>query len=171
MIEKEQILDVAANLSKTGTNSIGDKNFQIKLAKLIIADEKGFSEQIIDIIKPEYFDNTHIKILFQYLLEYTNEYNTIPDFDILKNIIKENESNEHERDYLIQTLEGIEKSSTTDNNYIQKTSLDFCKKQSLKNGILKAADVWSKGDYDRYKNWWWISRRRIRCSFISYWWW
>jgi hypothetical protein len=59
-------------------NILLDETFQIKLIKLIIEDEK-FSEQILEILKPDYFDSILTKIILKYIVDYYGKYNLIPE--------------------------------------------------------------------------------------------
>ena len=44
-------------------------NYQLSLLKLIIEDRK-FSETIIEVIEPDYFDNSGMKFIVQNIKEY-----------------------------------------------------------------------------------------------------
>lgn len=149
MNEQNQLLNVISKTNKSEIEVIGDNNFQIKLIKIILDNDDNFSEQIIDIIKAEYFDNIHIKILFSYILSHIQqEKYKLPDYDILRTIINKKEPNGIQKTHLFETIDSIQKAIITDRAYIQNVALEFCRKQSVKNGILKAAQVWETGDYD-----------------------
>ena len=135
------------------TKAIGDEKFQIKLIKLIIDDantpgEGNFADNIIDIINVKYFDNIHNQILINYIINYVSEYNSIPSYDILINIIKDKESPENQT-YLIDILNWMQKVNIpSEKKYIQANALDFCRKQSLKNGLMKAGEALESGNQD-----------------------
>ena len=65
-------------------NILLDETFQIKLIKLIIEDEK-FSEQILEILKPDYFDSILTKIILKYIVDYYGKYNLIPEYNTIIN--------------------------------------------------------------------------------------
>lgn len=141
------------NEIKSSISNIKDKNilldekFQVKLIKLIIEDER-FSEQILEMIKPDYFDSVLTKIILKYIIDYFLKYNLIPEYDTLNSILKEKESDLLLREKLIDLLIALKEQNITDKSYIKDTAIDFCRKQSLKKGLLEAADMWERGDYD-----------------------
>ena len=124
-----------------------DEKFQTKLIKLIIEDEK-FSEQILEIVYPDYFDSLLVKIILQYIISYNNKYSLIPEYDTLQSLINEKENDSVLKEKLIDLLQLLKEYNITDKQYIKDYSIDFCKKQSLKKGLLEAAESWSKGDYE-----------------------
>jgi replicative DNA helicase len=126
-----------------------DLNFQKKLIKVILEDKQGeFSTQIIDILKPDYFDGIHMKALLRYMLDYVTKYNVIPEYQTLKDIVGEKEGDGTLKDNLLEMLELIEGQRITDKLNVREIALNFCRKQSLKKGLLDAVDNWEKGDYE-----------------------
>ena len=126
-----------------------DLNFQKKLIKVIIEDKQGeFSSQIIDILTQDYFDGIHMRTLVKYMLGYVSKYNIIPEYQTLKDIINEKEAEGPLKDNLIEMISIIEEQRITDKLNVKDIALNFCRKQSLKKGLLEAVDNWEKGDYD-----------------------
>lgn len=130
------------------TNILLDEKFQTKLIKVIVEDER-FAEQILEIIKPEYFDSILTKIILKYIVEYNHKYNLIPDYDTISNLINEKESDSILKERLIDVLHYLKEFNVTDKPYIKDTAINFCRKQSLKKGLLEAAESWEKGDYEQ----------------------
>jgi len=128
-------------------NVLLDENFQIKLIKLIIEDEK-FSEQILEILKPDYFDSILTKIILKYIVDYYGKYNLIPEYNTITNLINEKESDSVLKERLIDLLHILKDLNVTDKQFVKDISIDFCRKQSLKKGLLEAAESWEKGDYE-----------------------
>lgn len=128
-------------------NILLDDKFQTRLIKLIIEDER-FSEQILEILKPEYFDSIFTKIILTYIIEYYTKYNLIPEYDTINNLINEKESDLIVKEKLIDLLHLLKELNVTDKQYVKDISIDFCRKQSLKKGLLEAAESWEKGDYE-----------------------
>jgi len=126
-----------------------DLNFQKKLIKVIIEDKQGeFSSQIIDVLKPEYFDGVHTKTLIRHIMDYVNKYNIIPEYQTLRDIINEKEAEGILKDNLLDLVGLIEEQRITDKLNVKDISLNFCRKQSLKKGLIDAVDNWEKGDYE-----------------------
>ena len=87
-------------------NILLDENFQIKLIKLIIEDEK-FSEQVLEILKPDYFDSILTKIILKYIFDYYSKYNLIPEYNTIINLINEKESDSVLKERLIDLLHTV----------------------------------------------------------------
>lgn len=142
-----------SNEIKSTLNNIKDNNvlldekFQTKLIKLIVEDER-FAEQILEILKPEYFDSILTKIILKYIVDYNNKYNLLPDYDTINNLINEKESDIVLKERLVDILHFLKELNITDKPFIKDFAIDFCRKQSLKRGLLKAAESWEKGDYE-----------------------
>lgn len=134
-------------ISIKDTNILCDERFQMRLLKLIIEDEK-FSEQILDIVIPDYFDSTLTKLILRYILDYTQKYNAVPSYDTIQSLVLERESDAILKERLIDTLKVLVEDNVTDKQYVKDVSVDFCRKQSLKKGLLEAAESWEKGDYE-----------------------
>ena len=84
-------------------NQLLDSNFQKKLIKVIIDDDK-YAEQIIDIININYFDGVLIKMLFKYIMDYYEKYNIIPKYDTLKDLVNENENDLTQKEHLLELI-------------------------------------------------------------------
>src|ERR1035437_3007278 len=126
-----------------------DLNFQKKLIKVIVDDKQGeFSTQIIDILKPDYFDGLHIKTIIRYIIDYVTKYNIIPEFQTVKDIVNEKEAEGVLKDNILELIRIIEEQKITDKLNVKDIALNFCRKQSLKQGLIEAVDNWEKGDYE-----------------------
>ena len=146
-MENNEIKSAIKNINQPLT--LLDLNFQKKLLKVIAEDKQGeFSTQIIDILKPEYFDGIHMKTIIRYILDYVTKYNIIPEYQTLRDIINEREIEGHLKDNLIELIGMIEEQRITDKLNVKDIALNFCRKQSLKKGLIDAVDNWEKGDYE-----------------------
>lgn len=146
-MENNEIKSAIKNVNQPLT--LLDLNFQKKLIKVIIEDKQGeFSTQIIDILKPEYFDGTHMKTLIRYMLDYVTKYNIIPEYQTLRDLINEKEAEGVLKDTMLEYLTLVEEQRITDKLNVKDIALNFCRKQSLKKGLIDAVDNWEKGDYE-----------------------
>ena len=62
-------------------------SFQVKLVKQLVEDHK-FSESIVSIVDPNYFDNEYMRLIVASLKDYYEKYETIPSYETIFNIIK-----------------------------------------------------------------------------------
>lgn len=129
-----------------------DEKFQKKLIKLLIEDEK-FSEEIFEMIHEEYFDGLLSRTLVHYITKYYHRYNLIPQYDTLVDIINDKEKDEKLKNHLVDFIGLIEEFKITDKQHVKDFTRNFCRKQALKKGLLRAAENWEKGNYeDIYKD-------------------
>ena len=145
--EGNGILNVFDNIDDVGVrNAMRETSFQTKLIKIFLEDDT-FSQQIIDILKPDYFDDFHHKILFEHITKYIIKYNVTPNYETLKSLINYKEQG-IQKEHLEELISIISQYKHNDKKYVEDISLNFCKKQSLKNGLMKAAKAWEREDYD-----------------------
>ncbi len=146
-IEKSEIREAFQDIDDTSRKeAMKETSFQTKLIKIFLEDE-SFSQQIADILHAKYFDNIHHKILFQHIIKYINKYNLLPNYETLKSVIKYKEIG-IQQEHLVELVDIISKYKHNDRKFVEEISLEFCKKQSLKKGLLKAAKAWEIEDYD-----------------------
>ena len=127
-------------------SAMRETSFQTKLIKIFLEND-DFSNQIVDILKVEYFDSYHHKNLFKHIFDYIIKYNVKPNYETLKSLINYKEEG-LSREQLIELVDIISEYKHNDKSYVIDVSLNFCKKQSLKSGLKKAAKAWAKEDYD-----------------------
>tara|TARA_B100000287_G_scaffold434195_1_gene497986 strand:+ start:4194 stop:5564 length:1371 start_codon:yes stop_codon:yes gene_type:complete len=128
------------------------KSFQESLAQLILED-RPFCDQIEEVINIGFFELKYLKVFVSKIYDYREKYGVHPTRKIMSSIIKAELEQEDEatqkqvRDYfarvLIRNVDG--------EAYIKDTSLDFCKKQNLKNAILKSINLLKSSSFDEIK--------------------
>ena len=76
-------------MAKNESSNLGylGYSFQVKLVKQLIEDQK-FSESIISIVDPNYFDNEYMRLVVASVKNYYEKYETIPSYDTIFNLIK-----------------------------------------------------------------------------------
>ena len=124
-------------------------SFQVKLAKQFIEDIK-FSESIIGVIDPNYFDNEYLRLIVATVKDYKEKYETIPSYDTISQIIKSSVKREIARESALEMLNEIQNSDSKDCLHIQDVAIKFCKQQELKKASQKIQKILDSGDFDRY---------------------
>ncbi|RKX92330.1 MAG: hypothetical protein DRP84_10180 [Spirochaetes bacterium] len=124
-------------------------NFQIKLVKQLIEDIK-FSEEIMDIVSPQYFDNEYLRLVVASVKDYYEKYETIPTYETVFEIIRVDIKREIVRDSAIEIVKDVKNGDSKDCLHIQDTALKFCKQQELKKANQKIQKILELGDFDRY---------------------
>ena len=125
-------------------------SFQIKLVKQMIEDTK-FSESIIDIMSPNYFDNEYIRLIVASVKDYKDSYETIPTYDTINQIIKSEVRRDIARESALEMVKEVLNSDSKDCLHTQEVAIKFCKQQELKKANQKIQKILDTGDFDRYE--------------------
>tara|TARA_R110000751_G_scaffold305947_1_gene423325 strand:- start:146 stop:1534 length:1389 start_codon:yes stop_codon:yes gene_type:complete len=125
-------------------------SFQIKLVKQMIEDAK-FSESIMEIMSPNYFDNEYIRLIIASIKDYNESYESIPSYETIRQIIKAEVRREIARTSALEMIKEIEKSDNKDCLHTQEVAIKFCKQQELKKANQKIQKILDSGDFDRYE--------------------
>ena len=123
--------------------------FQENLAKLITLDGP-FSDQIGEVLDTNFFEVNYLQVFTKIIYDYKEKYKVHPSLITLATLVRsmegDNEVIEKQvRDFLVRIhstrdVEGKE--------FIKDTSLDFCRKQTLKVAIIKSVDLLNKSSFD-----------------------
>jgi len=134
------------NFSKYG------KQFQESLTQLILED-RPFADQIEEVLNPDFFELKYLRVFVSKIFDYRKKYNVHPTSKTIAVILRtelENYNNsikKQVRDFFARvTIKSVD-----DEQYIKETSLDFCKKQKLKEALMKSADLIQNSSYDEVK--------------------
>lgn len=125
------------------------KSYQEKVVQALLQDY-SFAEQMADVIQSKYFDLKYLQEIVSAYYDHKVKYKTYPSPDVLDVMVARHE----DADPIVatQVKEFLEKTKNTslngDKAFIEESSLEFCKKQSLKDGLVKAIDMMESGNYD-----------------------
>lgn len=139
-------------MAKNQSSNLGylGHTFQVKLLKQIIEDHK-FSESIISIVNPNYFENEYMRIVVSGIKNYNEKYDTIPTYNTISNIIRTEVNREIPRESAIELLREVESTDSRDCLHTQEIAIKFCKQQELKKATQKIQKILDTGDFDRYE--------------------
>mgnify|MGYP003649015569 FL=1 len=138
-----------ASFSKHG------KDFQEKLVYLIMT-ERTFCDQIGEVLDVSFLELKYLQILTSKIYEYKHKYTAHPSLKVVGSIIKSEISDQDETvkdqivDYFKRSLTDVE--ILRDSDYIKETSLDFCKKQKLKEAMMKSVGLLNSCSFDEISN-------------------
>ena len=127
------------------------KDFQEKLVYLIMT-ERPFCDQIGEVLDVSFLELKYLQVLTSKIYEYKSKYTTHPSLKVLGSIIKSEVSPEDEAvkeqvvDYFKRSITDVE--MLRDSDYIKETSLDFCKKQKLKEAMMKSVKLLNNSSFD-----------------------
>jgi hypothetical protein len=123
--------------------------FQENLAKLITLD-RTFADQIGEVLDTNFFEVKYLQAFTKMIYDYKEKYKVHPSLVTLATLVRsmegENEVVEKQvRDFLVRIH------STRDvegKDFIKDAALDFCRKQKLKEAIIKSVDLLNNSSFD-----------------------
>ena len=128
------------------------KQFQESLAQVILED-RPFADQIEEVLDTGFFELNYLRVFVAKIFDYRTKYGVHPTKEILASILRtdlENHNNavqKQVRDYFARTcIKNI-----VDGEYIKDTSLDFCKKQKLKDALMQSVDLIQDSSYEEVR--------------------
>ena len=125
------------------------KSFQEGLVQLIFED-RPFADQITEVLDISFLELEYLRIFVKKIVEYRAKYQQHPSVEAVITILRTDLENEDQvaqkqvRDYFAR----IHKKELTDIDYIKEASLDFCKKQNLKEAMLKSVNLLQNCSFD-----------------------
>ena len=125
------------------------KSFQEGLVQLIYED-RSFADQITEVLDPQFIELDYLRIFLQKILDYRDRYGRHPSIQAIATILKTELDNQDEviqkqvREYFLR----IHDRELSDVEYIKETSIDFCRKQNLKEAMLKSVGLLQNCSFD-----------------------
>jgi len=125
------------------------KSFQESLVQLIV-EQRIFADQIEDVLDIEFLEFKYLRALVKKIFEYKQKYKTHPSYPNLVTIFKTEFDDESDilkkqiKDYIIR----INKSDVDGEEYIKDTALDFCRKQKLKEAMVRSIGLLQQSSFD-----------------------
>lgn len=127
---------------------IGNALYQKKVVIALIQDHK-FAEQVCDIMEPDFFDQKYLRNIVSVLFKYKKKYNSFPSIDVIKDIILKTEANEIIKEKIFSFIKDMpDNLMNGDIGYIEETSIDFCRKQTLMAAMFEAANDLENNNFD-----------------------
>ncbi len=125
------------------------KSFQESLCQLVLQD-RPFADQISEVLDYSFFELKYLQTFVRKIFSYRNKYGVHPSSKIMMTILRSDLENETEivqkqiRDYFARIYE----QEIQDSDYIKDTSLEFCKKQKLKEAMLKSVELLQNSSFE-----------------------
>ena len=125
------------------------KSFQESLVQLIV-EQRTFADQIEEVLDIEFLEFKYLRTLVKKVFEYKDKYKTHPSYQNLVTIFKTELDSESEilRNQMKEYVIRINKSQVDGEEYIKDTALDFCKKQKLKEAMMKSISLLQQSSFD-----------------------
>ena len=125
------------------------KSFQEGLVQLIFED-RPFADQITEVLNVNFLELEYLRVFITKILDYRDRYSKHPSVDAVTTILRTELEDEdgviqkQVRDYFVR----IHTREIQDTEYIKEASLDFCRKQNLKEAMLKSVGLLQNCSFD-----------------------
>jgi len=135
-------------MSKEDFSQYG-KDFQETLCHLILTD-RPFADQMFEVLDINFLELKYLQVFVQLVKQYREKYSVHPTEKIMTSILRTEISNENDsvQQQIRHFFARISKSKIEDSDYIIETSLDFCRKQKLKEAMLKSVKLLKNSSFD-----------------------
>jgi replicative DNA helicase len=127
------------------------KTFQEDLCHLVLND-RTFADQMFELLDLRFLELKHLRVFIGKIKEYRDKYGVHPTPNIMQSIIRTGLDAEPEsvkvriREYYARVLSNGEIPQSAD--FIKDTALDFCKKQKLKEALIKSVELIKSSSFD-----------------------
>ena len=135
---------------KASFEKFGSK-FQENLVQIIL-DDRVFCDQISEVLDPNFLELKYLRLFVEKVLEYRKKYGTHPSRDTMTTILRTEIDKETEllqkqtREFFARVQSN--QFSLDGEQHIKDVSLDFCKKQKLKEAMIKSVGLIQNTSYD-----------------------
>ena len=127
------------------------KGFQEKIFQAFLTD-RAWATQMIEIMTPQYFDLKYLQYLCNSYFNYYKKYKDFPTLSLLITIIRDDLREGKDtilRDQIIDFLQRLRVNPDMgDIAYVKEKSLDFCRKQAMKEALEKAVEMIATDNLD-----------------------
>lgn len=123
--------------------------YQYRLLAQVLLDRK-FANNILTILKPNYFDQEHLKIITAELINAFSINEVLLDYGSLEFRLMSSINNESQRILIKDTIKKIKESNTNDATNVQDTAIKFCKQQEVKKAIGEIQKIIEGGNLNDY---------------------
>jgi len=125
------------------------KTFQEGLVQLIFED-RPFADQITEVLDVKFLELEYLRIFVTKILRHRTRYSKHPSADALVTILRTDLDSEDEvvREQVRNYFERVQSKEVNDVDYIKETSLEFCKKQKLKEAMMESVNLLQACSFD-----------------------
>jgi len=124
------------------------KTFQEKIFQCFLTD-RAWGKQMIEVMTPHYFDLRYLQYLTEKYFSYFNKYKDFPTLPLLITIIRDDLREGSDvilRDQIVDFLHRIKTNPDMgDIQFVKEKTLDFCKRQAMKEALETAVERISEG--------------------------
>ena len=125
------------------------KDFQESLCQMILQD-RPFADQIMEVLDINFLELHYLRVFVKKIFEYREEYGVHPTYRIMISVIRAelDDENAATQQQLRNYFARIHNAEVSGSDYIKKISLEFCRKQKLKEAMIKSVPLLEKSSFD-----------------------
>ena len=125
------------------------KSFQEGLVQLIFED-RPFADQITEVLDTQFLELEYLRVFVSKVMDYRDRYGTHPSVEAMITILRTEMETQDEvlQNQVREYFARIHTREMSDVEYIKETSLDFCKKQNLKEAMMKSVGLLQSCSFD-----------------------
>jgi len=125
------------------------KTFQEGLVQLIY-DDRPFADQITEVLNINFLELEYLRVFVNKIVDYRTKYNIHPSTQAITTILNTDLERESEviQRQVREYFRKIQYRELTDVDYIKEQSLDFCRKQNLKEAMMKSVALLQTCSFD-----------------------
>jgi len=127
------------------------KSFQEKTMQALLFDHR-WSEQMLEVFKPDYFELKYLQYLSTAYFKYANKYKAFPTFSLLITIVRDDLKKGSDKILADQIIDYLSRMKANpdpgDIEFVKDKSLDFCRKQAIKEAMVNAIDLMQTEKYE-----------------------
>ena len=128
------------------------KSFQEKIMQALLSDRQ-WAEQMLEVFDVSYFEVKYLNFLAERYFGHAKKYKVFPTLQLLVTIIRDElkvGTDAILRDQIIEYLTRMRANPDPgDLSYVKEKSLDFCRKQALKQALTEAVDQMQAEKYEQ----------------------
>jgi replicative DNA helicase len=127
------------------------KSFQEKLVKTILFD-RNFANQMEEVLDTNYLELKYLQVFVDLMFQHKRSY-PHPTYEAMVSVVR-TQTEDYSDSVIKQVIEFMARIKSNaigddDEEYVKEKSLDFCKKQKLKEAILKSVDLLQSQSFDQ----------------------
>jgi len=125
------------------------KEFQESLCHLVLKD-RPFADQIFEVLDMNFFEQKYLQAFVSLIQDYREEFKTHPSDSVMKSLLRTKLANQSDtvKRQLREFYARISRFEDEHSEYVKKTALDFCKKQKLKEAMLKSIPLLEESSFE-----------------------
>jgi hypothetical protein len=125
------------------------KDFQESLCQLILVD-RPFADQIMEVLDENFLELHYLQVFVRLIMDYREKYGVHPTYKIMISVLRASldEEDAATSQQLRNYFAKIFKTDVSGAEYIKTTALDFCRKQMLKEAMIRSVGLLQRSSFD-----------------------